>query len=378
MFSTRFAWVVALALAVGALGCSGKKPKVEGQGKGKPTGGTVDADAGAPAEEPAAKEAEDQVASWLGKQASAKAAELTEKLASDLGFKIADDAKVQQQIKNLIGTILKAKAVKEQTDKIADKATSGFINKVKLGWKALQAGGVDEYKKKVKDDTTRIATDVIEAHVKNAVLKDPRMAQLMKKFMPILQLEAKIAAIPMQENMSPEASQKLLGLALKLSVAGKSKETAAKVADWSAKCDPHMAEALEKLFQKLTGLKSVETAVGGIAVDVVGHETTAREFATMMTNIMKDKDAHAAMTKAYENAAFDNGEKAVRGSIEKIVALPIVDAELFAALDRLAAAEGAPALIEKHFKVIGEDPEMAKLVDGFVIDLLSTCGDPSK
>jgi len=372
MHSTRLAWIVAAALVV-ALGCSGKKPKVEGQG----AGGTVAADAG-PAEEPEAKEAESQVVTWLGKQASAKVAELTENLAAQLGFKIADDAKVAAEIKKLISAILKAKDVKSQTDEIADEATSGFFKKMKLGWKALKAGGVDEYKKKVKDDTTRIATEVIEAHVKNVVLKDKRMAQLMKKFMPVLQLQAKIAAIPMQENMSPEASQKLLGLALKLSVAGKSKETAAKVQDWATKCDPNMVAALEKLFQKLAKLKSVETAFEGIAVEVVGHETTSREFAAMMANIMKDKDAQKAMTKAYENAAFDNGDKAVRGSIEKVVALPVVDTELFAALDRLAAAPGAPAIIEKHFKVIGEDPEMAKLVDGFVIDLLNTCGDPVK
>jgi hypothetical protein len=375
MFSTRFVWVVVAALVV-ALGCSGKKPDVKGQDNAG--GGTAAADAGAPAEEPEVKDAEGQVASWLGKQASAKAAELTEELAAELGFRIADDEKVQQQLKKLIGAILRAKSVKEQTDKIADKATSGFLNKVKLGWKALQAGGVDEYKKKVKEDTTRIATEVIEAHVKATVFKDPRMTQLMKKFMPVLQLEAKIAAIPMQENMSPEASQKLLGLALKLSVAGKSKETAAKVQSWAAKCDPNMVAALEKLFKQLAKLKSVETAFEGIAIEVVGHETTQREFVAMMTNIMKDKDAHKAMTKAYENAAFDNGDKAVRGSIEKVVALPIVDTELFAALDRLASADGAPAIIEKHFKVIGEDPEMAKLVDGFVIDLLKTCGDPVK
>jgi hypothetical protein len=187
-----------------------------------------------------------------------------------------------------------------------------------------------------------------------------------------------MAAIPMQENMSPQASQKLLGLALRLSVAGKSAETAAKVQDWATKCDPNMVAALEKLFQNFAKLKSVEIAFQGIAVEVVGHATTQREFAAMMANIMKDKDANKAMTKAYEDAAFENGEKAVRGSIEKIVALPVVDTELFAALERLAMAEGASAIIEKHFKVIGEDPEMAKLVDKFIIDLLNTCGDPVK
>jgi hypothetical protein len=375
MLSIRLVGMLALAAAL-ACGCGGKKAETKTADKAKAESATTDG--AQAAEQPQAKEAEKEVASWLGKQASARAAELAEKLAAELGFKIADDAKVAQQIKNLIGTILKDKTVKAETDKIADKATSGFFNKAKLAWKAITAGGVDEYKKKVKDNTTRIATDVIEEHVKGVVMKDPRMAQLMKKFMPTLQLEAKIAAIPMQQNMSPEAAQKLLGLALKLSVAGKSKETADKFAAWSAKCDPHMVTALEKLFGEVAKLKSIETGFESLAVDVVGHPTTARELVAMMTNIMKDKDAHKAMTQAYEDAAFDNGDKAIRSSIEKIVALPIVDDELFAALDRLASAEGAGPVIEKNFKVIGEDPEMAKLVDGFIVNLLNTCGDPAK
>ena len=378
MRSMRFGRVIAVVAVIAALavGCGGKKTETKTPDKAKQE---ATANGGNPAaEQPETKEAEAQVTGWLGKQASAKAAELGSQLAAQLGFKLAENAQVAQQINNLIGTILKDKTVKAETDKIADKATSGFFNKAKLAWKAITSGGVDEYKKKVKDNTTRIATEVIEDHVKNVVMKDPRMAEVMKKFMPTLQLEAKIAAIPMQQNMSPEAAQKLLGLALKLSVAGKSKETADKVSAWSAKCDPHMVTALEKLFGEVAKLKSIETGFAALAVDVVGHPTTARELSVMMGNIMKDKDAHEAMTKAYENAAFDNGDKAIRTSIEKIVALPIVDNELFAALDRLAAAEGAGALMEKDFAVIGEDPEMAKLVDGFIVDLITTCGDPGK
>jgi len=373
MRSIRLGWVLAIAMLF-AVGCGGKKGEVKSEDKAK-TAGTEGQKA---EEQPQAKEAEGQVTSWLGKQASAKAAELGEKLAAELGVEIANDAKVAQEINKLIGKILKAQTVKEQTDKIADKATSGFIAKAKLAWKAITSGGADEYRKKVKDNTTRIATEVIEAHVKNVVMKDARMAQLMKKFMPTLSLEAKIAAIPMQQNMSPAAAQKLLGLALKLQVAGKSKDTQAKVEAWAAKCDPHMVTSLEGLFKKVAALKSVETALEGLAVDVVGHATTERELVAMMTNIMKDKDAHAAMTKAYENAAFDNGDKAIRGSIEKILALPIVNTELFAALERLSSAEGAAPIMEEHFKVIGEDPEMAKLIDGFIVDLLDTCGDPAK
>jgi len=51
---------------------------------------------------------------------------------------------------------------------------------------------------------------------------------------------------------------------------------------------------------------------------------------------------------------------------------------LFAALDRLSTAPGANGIMEKEMTCIGEDPEMAKLVDSFVVGLLDTCGDPVK
>ncbi len=159
---------------------------------------------------------------------------------------------------------------------------------------------------------------------------------------------------------------------------GKSDETSKKVESWIQNCDGHVEEQIEKLFRGIADLKSVETALQGIVVSVVAHERTKTEFVSMMSNIMKDKDANKAMTKAYENTAFDKSENTIRASIEKIVKLPVVDNELFAALERLASAPGANGIMEKEMAGIGDDPEMAKLVDGFVVGLLETCGDPIK
>lgn len=371
-FATILLWIAVSLL----MACGDKKPR--------PKDGTdAKADAADPAdvsgeEKAAAEKTKGALASWLGDEASAKVSGLASGLAKDLAAKISNDKKVLGEIGKLSGAILKEPSVKKQTDKIADKATSGFLNKVKLGWKALQAGGVDEYKKKVKENTTRIATEVINEHIETVVLKDPRMAELIKKFTPLLQIQAKVSAISLQQNLSPQASQKLFGIALKMSVAGKSDQTARKMEEWTKGCDGKVEAEIEKLFAQVVELDSLSKSLQGLAVEVIGHERTAAELAVMMTNIMKDKVANKAMTKAYENAAFDNGDKAIRGSIEKIVKLPVVDDELFSALDRLATAQGASGIMEKHLAAVGEDPEMAKLVDGFILGLLDTCGDPIK
>ncbi len=373
-----YAFQIMLALLVAlTVSCGDKKPKPKDSGDAKP----VDAGGDTAKPEEASKEtkeAKGAIATWLGDEASKTVTSSMNSLSKELALKIAGDQKVLGELGKLSSAILKNKGVKKETDKIADKATSGFINKVKLGWKALQHGGVDEYKKKVKDQTTKIATEVINAHLEAKVLKDPRMADLIKKFTPLLQLQAKLAAISLQQNLSPKSSQKLFGIALKLSVAGKSDATATKVEAWTKNCNGKVEAEIEKLFKQVSQLKSLDASLQGLAVEVIGHQRTGDEMALMMTNIMKDKAARAAMTKAYENAAFDNGDKAIRGSIQKIVDLPVVDDELFAALGRLADAEGAGAIMEKHLTSVGEDPEMAKLVDLFILDLLNTCGDPTK
>jgi hypothetical protein len=97
----------------------------------------------------------------------------------------------------------------------------------------------------------------------------------------------------------------------------------------------------------------------------------------MMRNIMGDKDAHKAMVKAYEAAAFDKGEEEVRKRVSAILDLPVVDRELFATLDRLAAAPGAEPMMNKHISKVGEDPELAALLETFIVNLLDACGDPT-
>ena len=369
--STRFLLVLMMTLAVS---CGNKKPDAKGGGDAKPDGEAAQKAEG----EKETGEAKSQITNWLGKEAAEKISQLGGDLSKELGLKISNDEKVKAEIGKLTSKILKDKSVKKKTDKIADKATSGFLNKVKLGWKAIQAGGVDEYKKKVKEKTTRIAMEVISEHLDNEVMKDPRMAELIKGFVPILQLQAKITAISLTDNLSPVASKKILGIALTLSVTGKSNETGKKVEAWIQECDGHVEVQIEKLFRGIADLKSVETALQGVVVRVVAHDRTKTEFVTMMSNIMKDKNANKAMIKAYENTAFDKSEKAIRASIEKIVKLPVVDNELFAALERLTTAPGANGIMEKEMAGIGEDPEMAKLVDDFVVGLLDTCGDPIK
>jgi len=370
--SLRTMTVIAAAAAL-ALACGDKKPKPKDGSDAKPAAGEA-----APATEAEKAEVRGTLATWLGDEASKRVSTLMTGLATELALKISSDEKVMAELSKLSTTILRDKEVRKLTDKIADKATSGFINKMKLAWKALQKGGVDEYKAEVKEKTTRIATEVINAHIKDAVLKDPRMAELIKKFTPLLQLQAKIAAISVQENLSPESSKKLLGLTLKLTVAGKADATSKKVEAWTQRCDGHVEAEIEKLFKQVVRLKSLDAALQKLAVEVIGHQRTAAELSAMMAVIMKDKDAQAAMTKAYENAAFDKGDKAIRESIEKIVALPVVDTELFAALGRLAEAEGAGGIMERQLAPVGADPEMAKLVDAFLISVLQTCGDPVK
>lgn len=364
--------VVAIALA---MACGDKKPKPKNGTDAKSDGTAANQ---TEAEKKETEKTKGAIATWLGDEASKKVSELMSSLSKELALKIAGDEKVLAEIGKLSGAILKDKGVKKQTDKIADKATSGFLNKVKLGWKALQAGGVDEYKKKVKESTTRIATEVINEHIETTVLKDPRMAELIKKFTPLLQLQVQISAISLQENLSPESSKKLLGIALTVSVPGKADQTAKKMAAWTKNCDGKVEAEIEKLFKEVVKLKSLDATLQGLAVEIIAHKRTTEEMAVMMTNIMKDPEANKVMTKAYENAAFDNGDKAIRASIQKLVELPVVDDELFAALTRLTEAQGASGIMEKHFADVGQDPEMAKLVDNFILGLLNTCGDPTK
>jgi hypothetical protein len=363
--------VTALAFA-----CGTDKPKPK-DGKKPP------ADAG-PSEptkdedKPQVKSAKDRIAEWLGQAVTEKMSSLGAELGKEIGIKLAGDAKVKAEIGKLTSKILGEKRVKKELDKIADKATEGFTKKLTLGWKALQAGGVSAYKKKVKENTTKIATEVIETWVQEHLFKHERMAETMKKFLPVLELQAKVAAVSVEENLSPKVSKKILGIALRLVAADDSAESAKQVEEWIGGCEDHVQVEIEKFFKGVANLKSLETALQALAVEVLSHKRTSDELSTMVYNLTKDKETRKAMIKAYDDAAFEKGDKVVRASLEKMMATPKVDEEVFAAMERLAESEGAAPMIEKHLAVVGEDPELAKLADEFILSLLETCGDPTK
>jgi len=358
-----------------AVACGTDKPKPKDGGK-KPAADAGTAETGE--DKPQVLSAKDRIAQWLGEAVTEKMSSLGSELGKDIGLKLATDEKVKEQITKLTSKILNDKKVKKELDKIADKATEGFTKKITLGWKALQAGGVSAYKKKVKENTTKIASEVIETWVREHLFKHERMAQTMQKFMPVLALQAKVSAASVEENLSPEAAKKILGIALRLAAAESSEEGAQQVEAWIGGCETHVQQEIEKFFTGVAGLKSLETALQDLAVEVLSHKRTVAELSTMVYNLTQDKEARKAMTKAYEDAAFEKGDKVVRASLEKMMATPVVDEEIFAAMERLAAAEGAGPIIEKHLSKVGEDPELGKLADGFILSLLETCGDPTK
>lgn len=368
--------IALVSLVVLAFACGSDKPKPKDGKKPAADGGA--AEAGPDENKPQVLSAKDQIAQWLGDTVTEKVASLGADLGKEIGVKLATDDKVKQQISKLTKKILNDKKVKKELDKIADKATEGFTKKLTLGWKALQAGGVAAYKKKVKESTTAIATEVIETWVQEHLFKHERMAQTMQKFMPVLKLQAKVAAVSVEENLSPKAAKKILGIALRLAATEDSTESAKKVEAWIGECEGHVEKEIDDLFRGVAGLKSLEKALQDLAVEVLSHKRTSDELTTMVYNLTKDKAARKAMTKAYEDAAFEKGEKVVRASLEKMMATPVVDEEVFAAMERLAAAEGAGPIIEKHLAKVGEDPELAKLAEEFILGLLETCGDPTK
>ena len=368
---TRLAAVVAAALLAG---CGGDKPEPR-------TGDdAAKGDAKAPAEtekKKAAVQAKDRIVQWLGQEASAQVAAMGKELGAELGRELAADPRVLEEAEKLTSAILKDPKVKRELKKIEDKATSGFQKKLQLGWKALTSGGLDAFKKRVTDNTKRIAAAVVARYVKEHVVRDERFAATMKKFLPVLKLKGMVAAVTLQENMSPAISQKVFGIALKLAAAGDSARTAERVEAWIGRCDGHVESEIETLFGEVAELESVSAGLSGLVVEVLGHPTTRRELVEMVLSLTEDPTARGVMVEAYENAAFEKGDDRVRASIEKLVGLEVMDAELFAAMNRLADAPGAPEIIAKHLEQVSEDPALAKQVEQFVIRLISTCGDPT-
>ncbi len=365
----QFSLILVSALAlVFAAGCGGKK-------KGAKEGGV---DAGQPldeAHEQAATKAKGKISQWLGDVAGARVSAMGKEFGKQLGLKISNDPEVLGKFQQLASAVLADKKVKQELKEIEDKATEGFSKKLTLGWKALTSGGIDAYKQKVTDNTKRVASEVIAAYVKEKVLKDERFAASLRKLVPVLKLKAMLAALSLQENMSPAVSKKVFVVALKLAASGDSAVTNQRVEEWTAKCDGHVEAEIESLFTRIAALDSLSKGIAGLVVEILGHETTKRELAQMVINLTKDKSARPVMVEAYENAAFEKGNAAVKASIEKLVALEAMDRELFAALDRIGNSPGGPAMIERHMTKVGEDPALAAEIEGFVIRLVSACGD---
>jgi hypothetical protein len=357
--------VLALGFAVGC-GCGSKKQDA------KEGGGDQPKDA---AHEQAATKATSRLAAWLGEAASARVSELGKEFGRQLGQRLSGDPDVLKKFQDLASAVLADKRVKQELKSIEDKATEGFSKKVTLGFKALAAGGIDAYKKKVTDDTKRVASEVIAVYVKDHVLKDERFAASLKRFLPVLKLKGLLAALSLQENMSPAVSKKLFSVALKLAASGDSDVTNKRIEEWTSRCEGKVEQEIGTLFTRVTDLDTLSKGISGLIVEVLGHETTKRELAQMVINLSKDKDARPVMIEAYENAAFEKGDAQVKASIGKLVQLDVMDRELFAALERIGNAPGASDMIERHLTRVGEDPKLAAEIEGFVIRLVTSCGD---
>ena len=246
-----------------------------------------------------------------------------------------------------------------------------------MGWKALKAGGIDEFKAKVGADAQRVGTEVLNNHIQNVVLKDERFSALLKDFSPVLKLQGQVAAVALQENLSPKVNTKVLSIALRFAAAAGTDSVGAKVDAWIKSCEDDATSRIETLMADITALKSVNDAMQSLAIEVLKHERTKKELVQMFNKLLDNGEVNAALTGVYEAAAFEKGDGVIKQAMEKVLAIPMVDQELFATLGRLAAAEGAGEIIGKHLQKVSDDPKLAALVEDFIISVLETCGDPT-
>ncbi len=340
-----------------------------------------------PEEKPAATEEEEKdpvvsaqsrIKEWLGTDLTGRIASLGKELGKEVGLKLAGDKAVIEKAGGLSKEIFKDQEVKNALEKVADKATEGLGNKLTLGWKALQAGGIDEYKKKVSDDAKRVAIEVLTDHVRESILKDERTAKMFKDFAPALKVQAKVAAVALQENLSPRVTKKILSIALRISAEGDKEEMADRVEQWIDRCEDHAKDEVEKLIRGVAELESVGIAVRNLALEVLEHERTKKELIELARNLIGNPDVNRSLVRVYDAAAFQKGDSQIRSAIVNTVNVPVLDQELFAAMERLANAEGAGPMIGKHALQVSEDEKMAELVENFIISVLEGCGDPTE
>ncbi|MCK9523923.1 MAG: hypothetical protein M0R76_12925 [Proteobacteria bacterium] len=361
MLLRPWTFVLILMLALTAA-CGAKKP---GKGKSKDT----------TAQSPEQEQAQSRIEKWLGEAAANRLTASVTAMSTKVAENAVADPSVQKSLEALVGMLFEEKPVKKRVDKVADKATVGLSNKLKLLGKALAAGGVTEYKRQIMVKTSKVAEGILAGHVRDNIMKDPRMSKVIARVMPVVSMKARLSAATLQSNLSPEMSQKIFGISIKLTVPGQADETSAKVEKWIAACDGHVENKLERLLLDIADLRSTHRAVTGLASEVMRHPSTKKELADMMARILDNQEAFDQSVVLYEQAAFDNGEKAIREAMEPLFKNPVVDQELFKTLEVLASAPGAGAIIEKHMQIVSEDKELARLIDKFLSNLLSTCGD---
>jgi hypothetical protein len=355
------------------MGCGSKRPQ-DTEPEKTEDGKKTEAEP-APSQDEAVDEAQKRIRHWLSTDLSKKITQLGKDLGKEIGLKIAANQEVMAELKGLSKAVLKDPEIKPRLKEIEDRATKGFGNKLTLGWKALKSGGIDKFKAKVAADAQRVAVDVLTAHIKDHVLKDERLAALMKDFAPVIKIQAQIAAIALQENLSPKVTKKILGIALRITSAKNDPNVADKVDAWIKQCEGDEDAHIAKFVTNVSTLQSMDEAMSGLAVEVIGHERTKKELIQMMSALIDDNDVNAGLEKVYDAAAFEKGDAEIKKAMEAVVAMEAVDRELFATLGRLAAAEGAGPIIGKHLKVVAEDPNLAEIVEDFILGLLETCGD---
>ena len=366
--------LVAAALFIGA--CGSKQP--EKTTPEKETDTETEKDTEKEAEQKKAVEnAKKEIQSWISEDVAKKFTATGLAHGKLLGNKLAQNEKVLGKIKELSKTVLKDDRIKPRLDEIEDKATAGFGKKLTLGWKALKAGGIDEFKKKVSEDAKRVAMEVLTDHIKNDVIKDPKASELFKAASPVLKIQGRIAAIALQENISPKVTQKILSIALRIAAAGDNSEIATRVKAWISTCQSDMNDNIDKAMAKVVELKSLQDALTGISVEVLEHQRTKKELATMINALLDDKQVYDGLVKVYEAAAFEKGDQAIGDAMKGVIGMEIFDTQLFDTLTRLAKAEGAGPIIGKHLAVVGEDPALAAIVEDFILSILDTCGDPA-
>jgi hypothetical protein len=366
-------------MTLATLACGGKQPE-ETSPQTDTDNETTKQDTGTQTDEqaPEVVSAQAQIKDWLGKDLTQKVSSLGKDLGKDVGLSLAKNDKILGRIKDLSKGLLKDPKVKPLLKKIEDKATAGLGNKLTLGWKALKAGGIDEYKKKVMANAERVAVDVLTEYLRDHALKDARMGELLKDFAPILKMQGKVSAIALQENISPRVTKKVLGIALRIAATGSNAEMANRVESWITNCDDDTEAEVEKLISRVAKLDSVHKAVAGLALEVLKHKHTKKELTDMTVSLVRNSSVNKNLVKVYEAAAFDKGDSAIRASLVKTVELEIVDDELFGMLNRLASAQGAGPIIGKYASKVTADPKLAQLVEEFIYNLLEICGDPTK